>query len=425
MLLPDDAVCGEDCLNLNVWSPELGAAGLPVMVWIAGGAFEHGTGAAPMYDGGRFARDGVVCVTLNYRVGADGFLYLGGASANAGLLDQIAALEWVQGDIAGFGGDPANVTVFGESAGAMSIGTLLAMPAAKGLFRRAIVQSGGAHQALPADQAERVTRALAAGLGVAATHEGLSAIPTGRLLQAQAALDADLARDPDPDRWGGEAAVSLMPWQPVIDGVLLPSCPLDRIRAGAGAEVDLMVGATSDEWRFFLAPSGAIAHVSAETLAAVAKAYGLPVDAGLADYRAASPGATPGDLLAALQGDRYFRIPALRLADAHANAPSATFMYEFAWRSPQFDGVLGACHGLEIGFVFDTLGKGVEPMTGADPPQALADSMHGAWIAFATHGDPGWDGYDTGRRATMRFDTVSRVVEDPRAWERTLWEGVR
>lgn len=425
LLVPEGGSWGEDCLNLNVWSRELGSVGQPVMVWIVGGAFEHGTGSAPMYDGSRFARDGVVCVTINYRVGADGFIYLAGESANPGLLDQLSALEWVQANIAHFGGDPGNVTVFGESAGAMSIGMLLSMPRAVGLFRRAIVQSGGAHQVAPAEDAERVGRILASKLGVAATQEAMAAVATNRLLQAQAALSTDLVADPDPARWGSEVAVSLMPWQPVVDGVLLPARPIDRILAGAGAEIDLMVGATSDEWRFFLAPSGAIEHITAEALAGVVKAYGLPIEAALAAYRGAHPGAAPGDLLAALQGDRYFRIPALRLADAHANGPSATFMYEFAWRSPQFNGLLGACHGLELGFVFDTLGHGTEPMTGAEPPQRLADVMHGAWTAFATGGDPGWDKYELGRRATMRFDATSQVVDDPRAWERMLWAGVR
>ena len=149
VLLPELAVPGEDCLNLNIWSRDLGSAGQPVMVWIPGGMFEyHGTGASPWYDGSRFARDGIVCVTINYRVGAEGFLYLGDGNANLGLLDQVAALEWVQENIAAFGGDPGNVTIFGESAGAMSVGTLLSMPRAEGLFRRAIAQSGAAHHVM-------------------------------------------------------------------------------------------------------------------------------------------------------------------------------------------------------------------------------------------------------------------------------------
>ena len=174
-LVPDPSSPGEDCLNLNVWSPALGAAGLPVMVWIPGGMFEVGSGAS--YDGSRFARDGVVCVTINYRVGADGFLHLGDGVANCGLLDQVAALEWVRENIAAFGGDPANVTVFGESAGAMSIGTLLSMPRAEGLFRRAICESGGAHLVMSAATALRMSRRLAEKLGVEARREALAAVP--------------------------------------------------------------------------------------------------------------------------------------------------------------------------------------------------------------------------------------------------------
>jgi para-nitrobenzyl esterase len=395
-----------------------------VMVWIPGGAFEFGTGAAPAYDGSRFARDGIVCVTINYRVGADGFLYLGDGNANLGLLDQVAALEWVQENIAAFGGDPGNVTIFGESAGGMSVGTLLSMPRAEGLFRRAIAQSGAAHQVISAATAQRVGQRLAEKLGVAATRGAIAAVPLDRLLQAQAELKADLAAHPDPERWG-EVAASMMPWQPVIDGEVIPARPIDRIVAGAGADIDVMVGTTADEWRLFLVATGAIEHVTAEALAGAVAAYGLPVEATLAAYRAAHPNAGAGDLLAAIQTDWWMRIPAIRLADAHAKSTSATYMYAFAWRSPQFNGLLGACHSLEIAFVFDTLGNGTEPLLGTDPPQQLADTMHAAWVAFAASGDCGWPKYDLSRRATMRFDTTSEVVDDPRAAERALWEGVR
>ena len=422
VLLRDDAVAGEDCLNLNIWSPDLGAAKQPVMVWIAGGEFEHGTGAA--YDGRRFARDGIVCVTINYRVGADGFLYLGDGSANCGLLDQVAALTWVQENIAVFGGDPGNVTVFGESAGAMSIGTLLSMPRAKGLFRRAIAQSGAAHPVMSAATAQRVGHYLAEKLGVPATREAMAGIPVDRMLQAQAELNADFAAHPDPQRWGEEVVVSLMLWQPVIDGDVIPARPIDRIVAGASADVDLMVGTNTEEWRLFLVPSGVIQHITDSVLAGAIAGYGLPVDATLVACRAADPHANAGDLLAAIQSDWYIRIPALRLADAHVNSAAGTYMYEFAWRSPQFNGLLGACHELEIPFVFDTLGDGTEPIWGTNPPQRLADTMHAAWVAFATQGDPGWPKYDLSRRATMRFDTTSKVVDDPRSAERALWEGV-
>jgi para-nitrobenzyl esterase len=426
-LVPDPAVPGEDCLNLNIWSADLGSARQPVMVWIPGGMFEVGSGAS--YDGSHFARDGIVCVTMNYRVGADGFLYLGDGNANLGLLDQVAAFEWVQENIAAFGGDPDNVTIFGQSAGAMSVGTLLSMPRAEGLFRRAIAQSGAAHHVISAATARRVGQHLAQKLGVEATREAIAAVPVDRLLRAQAKLKADLVTHPDRERWGREVVNTLLPWQPVVDGDVIPAPPLDRIAAGASAGVDVMVGTNTDEHRVFLVPGGALDKVTAEALAGAVAAYGLPVDATLTAYRVAYPRAGAGDLLAALQTDWYWRIPAIRLADARAKSVSATYMYEFAWRSPEFNGLFGACHALEIAFVFDTLDQRFTPMLGpvlgTNPPQRLADTMHAAWVAFATNGDCGWPKYDLSRRATMRFDTTSEVVNDPRSAERALWEGVR
>jgi para-nitrobenzyl esterase len=425
----DTELKGEDCLTLNVWTPDPGAAGLPVMVWIQGGAYEISATAA--YDGSTFARDGVVCVVINWRVGADGFLYLGDEYANVGLLDQVAALEWVRENIAAFGGDPANVTVFGESAGAMSIGTLLAVPRAEGLFRRAILQSGASHHVSSAETAERFGRYLAGKLGVPPTRTALAAVPVQRLLAAQAEVNADLAAHPEPEYWG-EDVVLTMPWEPVVDGDVLPGRPIDRVADGAAAQVDLMVGSNADDWRLFLAITGEIGQVTDEALAGPAgvygrqavAAYGLPVEPALAAYRARYPHAGPGDLLAAVQTDWWTRIPALRLADAHAAAPAGTYTYEFAWSAPG----LGAVHGLEIPFVFDTATKDARlfgPMLGEDPPQELARTMHSAWMRFATDGDPGWPAYDLVRRATMRFDTTSQVVDDPRSWERGLWEGLR
>lgn len=425
VFLPELDVPGEDCLTLNVWSPDLRAAGLPVMVWIPVAGFEHGTAAVPFYDGSRFARDGVVLVSINSRAAAEGLAYLEGGAANRGLLDQLAALEWVRDNIAAFGGDPDNVTVAGESAGGHSIGTLLSMPRAEGLFRRAIIQSGGGHAVFPVPTAQRVARALADRLGVAATREALAAVPVDQLLQAQGQLTGDLMANPDPQRWGPEVAVGGLLWAPVLDGDVVAARPIDRIAAGAGGGIDLLAGSNLEEWNLFLVPSGAIDQITPEMLAGVTAAYGLPVEQALVAYRATHPGAGPGELLAAITGDWWFRIPALQLADAHAAGPAATYMYEFAWRSPQFEGRLGACHGLEIAFVFDTLGLDTEPTAGPAPPQQLAEAMHAAWVAFVTGGNPGWAAYDLDRRATMRFDTTSEVIDDPRAAVRDLWDGVR
>ena len=430
----DTALAGEDCLNLNVWTPDPGSTGLPVMVWIQGGAFEIGSTAA--YNGRNFARDGVVCVVINWRVGADGFLDLGDGQANVGLLDQVAALRWVRENIAAFGGDPGNVTVFGQSAGAMSIGVLLSMPRAEGLFRRAILQSGAAHHVLPAQNAHRIGRSLAEKLGVPQTREAMAGVPVPRFLAAQAELQADFRAHPDPELWGHEVAASMMLWQPSIDGDVIPRRPIDRIRTGASGTVDLMAGTNTEDWKLFLAITGVIAKVTEQDLAdsnsvdgfPPMSVYGLPAETAYREYRSHYPDSSPGDVLAAVETDWWVRMPAIRLADAHAMAASTTsartYMYEFAWPAPG----LGAVHAVEVPFVFDTLDKDSRlfgPLLGTDPPQELADAMHAAWISFAATGDPGWPGYDQARRTTMLFDTDSRVIHDPRAWERALWKDVR
>ena len=427
------ASSSEDCLNVNVWTPDPGAARLPVMVWIQGGMFELSSTAA--YDGSRFARDGVVCVVINWRPGAEGFLYLGDGIANVGLLDQVAALQWVRDNIAGFGGDRDNVTVFGESAGAMSIGALLSMPAARGLFHRAILQSGGAHHVVPPEVAAGVAERLTDILGVDHDRDAIAAVGVNRLLAAQAQLKADLLRDPDPASWGTSVVNTTMPWQPVIDSDVLPGPPLERIADGSAEGVDVLVGTNVDDWRLWLVVSGAIGQVTDEILTGPVQtfgyqslaAYGIEPGTALASYRRRYPMAGPGDVLAKVQTDWWMRIPAIRLADAHAGARGSaggTYMYEFAWASPG----LGAVHALEVPFVFDTVDPDAPlfgPLLGPDPPQELARAMHAAWVSFATNGDPGWPRYDAAARSTMRFDTTSELVHDPRSWERAVWNGIR
>ena len=426
MLIPEIDIPGEDYLNLNIWSPDLGQARLPVMVWIHGGAFANGSGSVPGYDGTRFARDGVVCVTINYRLGADGFLYLGDGIANLGLLDQIAALTWVQENIAAFGGDPTTVTIFGESSGGMSVATLMAMPRATGLFRRAIAQSGAGHHVISPATAQRIGQYLAEKLGVEPTRQAIGSVPINRLVQAQQELRSEISADPNPARWG-EVAANLMPFEPVIDGDLLPARPIDSIAAGASANIDVLVGNNADEFRFFLVPTGILNVVNEDILSRAVAGYGLPVAETLATYRAIRQDAMPGDLLAAIRTDWFYRIPAIRLAEAHAQQDAgATYMYEFAWQPPTFDGRLGACHALEMPFVFDNLDKqGFAGLAGTNPPQQVADAMHASWVAFATSGNPGWPQFDLKRRATMRFDTTSELVENLRSAERMLWEERR
>jgi para-nitrobenzyl esterase len=423
-ILPEPVIAGEECLNLNIWTPDPAAAGLPVMVWIHGGAFANGTGAVPNYDGRRFARDGVVLVTINYRLGVDGFLFLGDGVANLGLLDQVAALEWVRDNIAAFGGDNRHVTIFGESAGAMSVATLLSMPRAKGLFKRVIAESGAGHHALSAATAARVGGYLAEKLGVPADRAAIAKVPVAKVNEAQHALSAEAFMAPDPARWG-EVAANLMPFEPVIDGSVVPTLPIQGIAAGAGAGVDVMVGTNREEQRLFLVPTGAIDLINQDVVGMAAAGYGLPASA-IAVYSAGRPDATPGDLLAAIATDWFYRIPAVRLAEAQSMNGGSAHVYEMAWRSPLYGGRLGACHALEVGFVFDTLdAEWTDRLAGPNPPQSIADEMHRAWVAFARTGDPGWDRYDAGRRTVMRFDTASGAVDDPDGEERRLWEGIR
>ena len=258
-----------------------------------------------------------------------------------------------------------------------------------------------------------------------------------RLLEAQALIDAEVLKCPDPARWGSEVVASTMPFHPVVDGDVLPAPPIDRIVAGAASDVDVLIGTNADDWRFAPVLGGFIDQVTQEALAGPAEVYGswsiaafgLPVDAALAFYRGRHPDAGPGDLLAAVLTDWWVRLPALRLADARAPGRGATYMYEFAWPSPVLGGRLGACHALEIPFVFDTLDLGHKQMLGGalgqNPPQHLADTMHRAWIEFARHGDPGWPRYEPPRRAVMRFAETMAVLDDPYAAERDLWSGVR
>ncbi|WP_329115759.1 carboxylesterase/lipase family protein [Streptomyces sp. NBC_01465] len=418
VLIPEDFIEGEDCLNLNVWTPHPAPApdgGLPVMVWLHGGAFSNGSGSATAYSGSAFARDGVVCVTVNYRLGVDGFLHLDGVPDNRGLLDQIAALEWVRDNIAAFGGDPDRVTVFGESAGAMAIGVLLGMERARGLFRRAVLQSGGAHHFLRPASARMVTARLAEQLGIEATAAAFADVPMDELIAAQAMLRVDLAVRPDPAVWG-DAALNAMPFEPVTDGLVLP---------GPDCGVELLVGSNREENRLFLVPTERLDAITEERVQLGASVYGLDPEKGPAAYRAAREDATPGEVLEAVGTDWFYRIPAIRLAES----VPGSHVYEFAWCSPQFGGRLGACHASELAFVFDNLADpGYAAMIGDRAPQALADAVHGAWVAFATTGDPGWEPYDTATRTTMVFGdgaVLAAPESDPRAAERQLWDGVR
>ncbi|WP_257002503.1 carboxylesterase/lipase family protein [Streptomyces sp. WZ.A104] len=412
-LLPDPAVPGEEWLNLNVWtpSPKPDATGLPVLVWIHGGSLLHGSSAVPVYDGSAFARDGVVLVSVNYRLGVEGFGVFPDAPANRGLLDQLAALEWVRDNIAAFGGDRDRVTVAGESAGAVSIAALLATDRAAGLFRRAVLQSG-APAALPPEAAGGTTELIAKRLGVPATAAAFAAVDPDALLTAQAEVTS-----------GGNPLTGRTAFQLVVDGELLTHDPADALRTGTAAGIDLLMGANTEEYRLWFVPGGLTERISRLKLRLALLKFRVP-SATARTYRGNRPDATPGEILGALATDLLLRVPLNRLADARTDAPGSTYVYEFGWPSPVER--LGACHALELGFVFDTLAHpDTAALTGPDAPQELADAMHRAWVAFAATGDPGWPSWDASRPVRFFGPGAPALVLAPRDDELRGWEPYR
>ncbi|GAB3515962.1 carboxylesterase/lipase family protein [Phytohabitans suffuscus] len=417
-LVPDPTIPGANGLNLSVWTPDTGAS-LPVFVWIHGGGFVTGTGAVTAFDGSAFARDGVVAVVVNYRLAVEGFLQIPGTVANRGLLDQVAALEWVRDNIAAFGGDPARVTVAGESAGGMSVMTLLATPRARGLFHRAISQSGDAHHVHTPDQAALVTAQLCADLGVARSPDALGAVPDDELYRALNEVIGTVQAGRDP-KW---RPLNRLVVQPVVDGDVLPRHPVEAYADGAGAGVALLVGTNANEYGLFTIPTGLAGALDEPLLEALVGRLGVDAREMIATYRGLLPSADHADLFMAIQGDWFAGVPIVRAIEAREKAGAPSYAYEFAWNPPTYGGRLGACHTIEVPFVFDTL---ADPwgarLRGDAPPQPLADEMHGAWVAFV-YGTVDWPAY--GRdRLVQRFDTESTVVRDPYPGRHGAWDGI-
>lgn len=404
----------EDCLSLNVTTPAVGAGKRPVMVWIHGGGFSIYNGSSPVYDGVRLAQKGdVVVVTVNHRLNAFGYLYLGGAgdrfagSGNVGQLDLVMALQWVRDNIANFGGDPGRVMLFGESGGGAKISTLMAMPAAKGLFHRAAIQSGAKLTALTPDQAAETTAAICDFLHVNPKNAGdLQRAPTNRLVDAVEAVTK-----------AGKANFG-----PVVDGHSLPTDPFSPGAPTISADVPVIVGYNATETTV-LGASPALFDLDWGGLTEK-----LGADAGglVDDLKRLHPGASPSDL--------YFRITTLKgmgatavtLAERKAALGAAgAYVYRLEFETPVDK--LRSPHALDLPLVFDNVGKSASLLAPvADQAQVVADQMSAAWIAFAHTGSPNgtglasWPRYDGRARSTMLFNVVSRAVNDPYSEERKL-----
>jgi para-nitrobenzyl esterase len=405
----------EDCLTLNVWTPATpgSGGGRPVMVWFHGGAFTIGGSSLPTYDGARLACEGdVVLVSCNYRLGALGFASVD--APNCGLLDQLAALDWVQANAAAFGGDPGNVTVFGESAGAGCILHLLAAPAARGRFRRAIAQSGATNLTLQPHAAAEVATTFARHLGASVDDlDALRAAPVADVLAAQEATAASVF-----------ATVGMMPFHPVADGEVVAAAPLDAVAAGAADDVELLIGTTRDEMRLFFGVDTALGRDQlARRLERLVDAAEVP--RVLAAYEAsAEPGRDgPGALWADLLTDAEMTRPAVAIADTHAARGASTYAYLFTWPAAPGPVELGACHAIDLPFTFGTLDREgwSDFVADSDLAEALSARVRAAWCGFARDGDPGWPRYEPSRRTTMLLGRDARPVDDPfgarlRAW---------
>ena len=397
----------DEWLTANVWSRDLGGR-LPVMVWIQGGAYTFGMSGLPEYDGSTLARDGVVVVTFNYRVGLEGFGHVEDRPVNRGLLDQVAALEWVRDNIAAFGGDPDRVTIFGQSAGGGSVAALLAMPRAAGLFHRAIAQSAQGTFFTPRLAAD-IARVCAAELGLEP-----AALPTVDPHLLPAAGDAVAARiGTFAPRWGAAAHAPAL-FAPVVDGDVLPTTPWQ----GLTGTVELMVGHTRHEQRLLTALSGLLGEITQAQAAEAAEVFGPDPQRYLETFT------DPEELYEVVRSDWLFRMPSLHLAEAQLEAGGRAHLYELTWPAPGMGGVLGACHGLDVPLVFGNLTTGQTAMLIGDvSPEAaaLSTQMRTAWVDFATNGDPGWPTFDTG--ATRLFDREPEVTAYPEQVSRQIWSA--
>jgi para-nitrobenzyl esterase len=415
----------EDCLVLNIWTPGVGDGGKrPVMVWLHGRGYGSGAGSEMLYNGANLARRGdIVVITINHRLNVFGYLHLAdiageeyAGSGIAGMLDVVLALEWVRDNIEAFGGDPDNVTIFGESGGGAKVCTMLAMPAAKGLFHRAVIQSGalGTWGVEPQDATDLAERLLAK-LGIKENEIGkLQELPAQQLLDAMNSLS--------PDRSGvgmGEAGGLAMRLAPVMDGHYLPCHPFDPVAAPTAADVPLLIGCNREENATFLAADPRRRRLTEEELRErLAPALGDHLESILSVYKRTRPEATPWDLLIAITSASERR-RAVQVAERKAaGGPAPVYMYLFAYQSDYIGGLLKAGHALEIPFVFDNADD-TPAAGGRFDKYELAEAMSTSWAAFARDADPNnakipkWEPYTVDHHATMIFDVPCRLEVDP------------
>jgi para-nitrobenzyl esterase len=419
----------ENCLDLHVWTPGLDGARRPVMVWLHGGAFSWGSANSPRYDGTNLARrHDVVVVEVNHRLNIFGHLDLSAAggerfaqSGNVGVLDLVHALQWVRDHAGRFGGDPGNVTIFGQSGGGGKVSALLAMPAARGLFHKAIVQSGSAVRFAERERTTRLADAVLKQLGLKADQlDALQALPMQKLQGVVAAAQATLPRPRLPliDRYN---------FGPVVDGKVMPQHPFDPSAPAISDDVPVLVGDTKDEAAIYLAPDDAVwsRTIGEDDLARRMGALaGAAAGELLAVYKRLYSGASPSDRLITAQTAATFGVRSIMLASAKAKRGKApVWAYDFAWETPAFGGRLKACHSVELPFVFDTLHV-IGEQHRKPGAQALADRVSRTWATFARTGKCDWPTYDTARRTTMVFDDTCRTVDDPDGEARPLWEKV-
>jgi len=423
----------ENCLVLNVWTPGIGDGGKrPVMVWLHGRGFAQGGGSETQYDGAALARRGNVVVTINHRLNVFGYLHLAdiagqewAGSGVAGLLDMVLALKWVRDNIEAFGGDASRVTIFGESGGGSKVSKMLATPSAKGLFHRAIIQSGPGIRGVERKDATDLAEHLLAELGLKANQiDKLQQLPAQQLLDAVNRLPSGLRR-----AGIGQPTGAIMAFAPVVDGHYLPCHPFDPVAAPTAADVPLIIGTTRDESATFLAPDPRRRRLTEPELRErLAPFLGDRLDKVLGVYKRTRPEATPWDLLIGITTER-FRLGSIQLAERKAaGGPAPVFMYLFTYQSDFLGGLFKAGHGVEIPFVFDHVDY--VPMTGSRPDRyGLAAAMSEAWSAFARTGDPNhpgipkWETYSAKSRQTMLFDVPCRTAVDPYREELEPWEG--